>query len=106
MQKITVLEDEEVITQSLASEEGRKVTRLALPAVLKKWKVRAAKKIRKGKFPLVTDAERDYMKKLLHRAAYVVVFRAENQKGRQKLKSPVISNYCNAKEFEVMFPPS
>ena len=64
-----MLEDNEAIAHSYASEEGRKVRKLAIPAVLKKWKVRAAKKICKEKVPLVFDVDAEYMKKLLHLSA-------------------------------------
>ena len=102
VQEINVPKDKEAIAHSFASEEGRKVRRLALPAVLKKWKVRTAKKIRKEKVP---DAETEYMKKLLHRAAYLVAFQEENEEARLRLKTPV-TTHCSSEEFEAIFPPS
>ena len=92
VQEINVLEDNEAIAHSSASEEGRKVRRLALPAVLKKWKVRAAKKICKEKVPPVLDADAEYMKKLLHlsalhREAFRIAYREENEKARLELKA-------------------
>ena len=99
VQKIQVLEDN---THSLTSEEGRKVRRFALPAILKKWKVRAAKKISKEKVP---DADAEYMEKLLHRAAYLIAFQEENEKARLELKTSVMT-FCSPEEFDATFPPS
>ena len=103
VQKPLALEDEEAIRRSSAS--GRKERRLALLAILKKWKVRAAKKLSKDKIPLVPGADADYMKKLLHHAAYLIAFQEENEKARQALKAPAM-DYYTSEEFDAMFPPS
>ena len=102
VQKPLVLEDKEAIAHSSVS--GRKQRRLALLAILKKWKVRAAKKIFKDKIPLVPGADADYMKKLLHHAAYLIAFQEENEKARQELKAPAMA-YYTSEEFDATFPP-
>lgn len=79
VQKIKVLEDKGVISRSLTSEEGPKVRRLALPAVLEKWKVGATKNIRKEKVP---NADTEYMKSPRH-----------VPRGRRK-GSPEAENIC------------
>jgi hypothetical protein len=56
---LKVLEDKEAIAHPVASEEGCKVGRLALPSILKKRKVRAAKKIFKETIPLVPVLKRN-----------------------------------------------
>jgi hypothetical protein len=99
VQKPLVLE---AIGHSSASR--RKERRLALLAILKKWKVRAAKKISKDKIPLVPGADADYMKKLLHHAAYLIAFQEENEKVRQELKAPAM-DYYTSEEFDAIFPP-
>jgi hypothetical protein len=93
---IKVLEDKEAIAHPAASEEGCKVGRLALPSILKKRKVRAAK-------------ETEYMNKLLalHRAAYLVTYREENEKARLELKALLTYNCEELDEkFDARFPPS
>ena len=102
VQKTLVLEDKAAIGHSSAS--GPKERRLALLAILKKWKVRAAKKIFKDKIPLVPGADADYMKKLLHHAAYLIAFQEENEKARQELKAPAMA-YYTSEEFDATFPP-
>ena len=102
VQEIKVADDKEAIAHSSASKKGRKVRRLGLPAVLKKWKVGAAKKISKEKVP---DAETEYMKRLLHHAAYLVAFREENERARLELKTSVMT-YCTSEKFDAIFPPS
>ena len=102
VQKPLVLEDKEV---GHYSASGRKERRLALLAILQKWKIRAAKKISKDKIPLVPGADAEYMKKLLHHAAYLVAFQEENEKARQELKAPAM-DYYTSEEFDGMFPPS
>ena len=102
VQKPLVLEDKEV---GHSSASGRKERRLALLAILKKWKVGAAKHISKDKIPLVPGADADYIKKLLHQAAYLVAFQEENEKARQELKAPAM-DYCTSAEFDAIFPPS
>jgi hypothetical protein len=97
------------IAHPVASEEGCKVGRLALPSILKKRKVRAAKKIFKETTPLVPDPETEYMNKLvaLHRAAYLVTYREENEKARLKLKALLTYNCEELDEkFDARFPPS
>ena len=103
VQKISVLDEKEAIAYSSAS--GRKERRLVLLAILKKWKVRVAKKISKDKIPLVPGADAEYMKKLLHHAANLVAFQEENEKTRQELKRPAM-DYYTSEEFDAMFPPS
>jgi hypothetical protein len=103
VQKTPVLDEKEAVAYSSAS--GRKERRLVLPAILKKWKVRVAKKMSKDKIPLDPGADAEYMKRLLHRAAYLVAFQEENEKARQELKAPAM-DYCTSEEFDAMFPPS
>ena len=103
VQKTLVLEDKGAIGHSSVSR--RKERRLALLAILKKWKIRAAKKISRDKIPLVPDADADYMRKLLHHAAYLIAFQEENEKARQELKAPAM-DYCTSEEFDAIFPPS
>jgi hypothetical protein len=99
---LKVLEDKEAIAHPVASEEGSKVGQLALPSILKKRKVRAAKKI-------VPGPETEYMNKLvaLHRAAYLVTYREENEKARLELKALLTYNCEELDEkFNARFPPS
>ena len=87
VQETKVLEGKEAIAHSLAPEKGRKVRRLALPSILQKWKVRAAKK------------------KLLalHRAAYLVAYQEENEKARLELWP--LMTFHSSEEFDAIFPP-
>jgi hypothetical protein len=99
---LKVLEDKEAIAHPVASKEGSKVGQLALPSILKKRKVRAAKKI-------VPGPETEYMNKLvaLHRAAYLVTYREENEKARLELKALLTYNCEELDEkFNARFPPS
>ena len=106
---IKVLEDKEAIAHPVASEEGCKVGRPAPPSILKKWKVHAAKNIFKETNPLVPRPETEYMNKLLalHRAAYLVTYREENEKARLELKALLTYNCEELDEkFDARFPPS
>jgi hypothetical protein len=87
VQETKALEDKEAIAHSLASEEGGRVRRLALPSVLNKWKVRAAKK----------------RLLVLHRAAYLVAYQEENEKARQELWP--LMTFHSSEEFDAVFPP-
>jgi hypothetical protein len=103
------IKDKEAIAHPVASEEGRKVGWPALPSVLKKWKVRVAKKIFKETVPPVRDPETKYMNKLvaLHRAAYLVTYQEENEKARLVLKALLNYNWEELDErFYAMFPLS
>ena len=89
VQEIKALEDKEAIAHPVASEEGHKVGWPALPSVLKKWKVRVAKKIFKQTVSPVPDPEAKYINKLvaLHRAAYLATYREENETARLELRT-------------------
>ena len=106
---LKVLEDKEAIAHPVASAERCKVGRLALPSIYKKRKVRTAKKIFKETNPLVPDPETEYMNKLvaLHRAAYLITYREENEKARLELKALLTYNCEELDEkFNARFPPS
>ena len=94
------IKDKEAIAHHVASAEGRKVGRLALPLILRKWKVRVAKKIFKGTVPPIPNPETEYMNKLVasHRAAYLVAYREENEKAHMKLKALLTYN----RDWEVL----
>ena len=95
-----VLEDKEAIAHPVKSEEGCKVGRFSLPSILKRWKVRAAEK---------TFKETEYMNRLLvlHRAAYLVTYREENEKACLDLKALLTYNCEELDEkFNARFPPS
>ena len=90
---VKVLEDKEAIAHP-------EVGRLALSSILKQRKDRAAKKILK---------ETEYMNRLLvlHRAAYLVTYREENEKARLDLKALLTYNCEELDEkFNARFPPS
>ena len=105
------IKDKEAIAHHVASAEGRKVGRLALPSILKKWKVRVAKNIFKETVPPIPNPETEYMNKLVasHRAAYLVAYKEENEKAHMKLKALLTYNSEweeVVERFYAMFPTS